>query len=352
MTRVMVVGLGPIGMSCAHAVRADRDLCLCGLVDQDPAKCGAGLDDIDAQPECGPQAGPALRIRATVAEAMADCGCDPGAGDAAASAGDRAVPTVAIVCTSSDFTAVAKTIDDCLAHGLAVVSSCEEMAWPWYRHAALADQVDAQAKRAGRAVLGTGVNPGFVMDSLAVMMAGVLRCVRRVRCVRRLDASLRRLPLQRKVGAMLSVERFRELAAVGKLGHKGLAESVAMVAAGLGRTADPGSVTESLEPVVADRAQRCELGLIEPGMVAGMRNVGRWEGDGLEIELDLTMAVGAQDPIDRLELEGPVGLRLRIPGSTPGDSATIAMLVNQARHIGGAAPGLRTMLDMPPAGCR
>ncbi len=336
MASVVVVGLGPIGVSCARAVRADRGLCLCGLVDQDPAKWGAALEDISAQPEHGPEAKGNLRVQPSLAEVLRD-------GNAA---------DVAIVCTSSDFVNVAETVTQCLEHGLSVVSSCEQMAWPWYRHEALARQMDAAARAAGCAVLGTGVNPGFVMDSLAVSLAGVLRCVKRVHCVRRLDAGLRRLPLQKKVGATLSVARFRELAAAGDMGHKGLAESAAMLGAGLGRKVEPGSVVESLEPVVAERACPCELGLIEPGMVAGMRNTARWEGDGLAIELDLTMAVGIEDAADRIEFDGPVNLRMRIPGATPGDSATVAMLVNQARQIGRAAPGLRTMLDMPPAGCR
>lgn len=338
MTRVVVIGLGPIGASCARAVRADRGLCLCGLVDADPAKWGAALADLSAQREGAAdiEAPADLRVKASLAEVLHN-----GRG-----------AEVAIVCTSSGFAHVAATITQCLDHGLSVVSSCEEMAWPWYRHEALAQKVDAAARATGCAVLGTGVNPGFVMDSLAVALAGVLRCVKRVRCVRRLDAGLRRLPLQKKVGATLSVARFRELAAAGDMGHKGLAESAAMLAAGLGRKVTPGSVIESLEPVTAHRATSCELGLIEPGMVAGMHNTARWEGDGLAIELDLTMAVGVEDAADRIEFDGPVPLRMHIPGSTPGDSATVAMLVNQARQVRRAAPGLRTMLDMPPAGCR
>jgi 2,4-diaminopentanoate dehydrogenase len=336
MPKVIVIGLGAIGVSCAHAVRADRGLCLRGLVDKDPAKWGAALEDIGAQPECAPEGRTALRVQPTLDKALE---------------GDNAAD-VAIVCTSSDFVDVAATIQECLDHGLSVVSSCEQMAWPWYRHEALAQQVDAAAQAAGCAVLGTGVNPGFVMDSLAVSLAGVLRRVRKVRCVRRLDAGLRRLPLQKKVGATLSVEQFRELAAAGRMGHRGLAESAAMLAAGLGRKVEPGSVVELLEPVVTDRVCPCELGLIEPGRVAGMRNIARWEGDGLEIELDLTMAVGVEDAADRIEFDGPVHLRMRIPGATPGDSATVAMLVNQARQIRRVPAGLRTMLDMPPAGCR
>ncbi|MCC7408349.1 MAG: hypothetical protein IT442_09765 [Phycisphaeraceae bacterium] len=338
MSRVIVVGLGPIGVSCAHAVRTDAQLELVGLVDSDPAKAGMALEDLDQQPcRCQPNLSEeelSLRVKTTLDEV----------------AGAR--PEVAIVATASRLPAAMGTIKACLVAGMSVVSSCEELSWPWYRHDALARELDATAKAARRTLLGTGVNPGFAMDSLAIVLATAVRKVRKVRCVRQLDAALRRQPLQQKVGATMSVEKFNELKAQGKMGHVGIAESVAMVAAGLGRQVAPGSVVESLEPVVASKAMRCGLGLIEPGRVAGMRNTAQWSGPDLEIELDLTMAVGVEDAADRIELEGPVSVRLEIPGALPGDSATVAVLINETRQINKVAPGLKTMLDMPPAGCR
>jgi 4-hydroxy-tetrahydrodipicolinate reductase len=150
----------------------------------------------------------------------------------------------------------------------------------------------------------------------------------------------------------MKVEKFRELAAAQKIGHEGLPESVAMIAAGLGRRVEPGSVQITLDPVIADRPIPSALGLIEPGFVAGIHNVGRWQGDGLLIELDLTMAVGTTEPRDVITLEGPVPLKLKIPGGVPGDSATVAALVNHIPIVYDARPGLRTMLDIPIAGCR
>jgi hypothetical protein len=83
-----------------------------------------------------------------------------------------------------------------------------------------------------------------------------------------------------------------------------------------------------------------------------MRNTARWSGQNLSIELDLTMAGGEPDAQDRVELAGPVPLTLIIPGSTPGDTATVASLINCAKMIGNVTPGQKTMLDMPPVGCR
>lgn len=338
MIRVMIVGLGPIGLACARAVAVERELVLTGLVDIDPQKRGKTLSQI------GERSGENISSIATGRP-------DPVVTDSIAEAA-RAGADVAVVCTSSALEVVAPTLRELMRHRIAVVSSCERMAWPWYRYAELGAELDREAQSAGRAMLGTGVNPGFVMDSLAVVLGCVLRRVTGVRCERRVDAGLRRQPLQAKVGATMKVEKFNELKALGKIGHEGLPESIAMIAAGMGRRCEPGSIVTELEPVIAARPMQSALGLIQTGQVAGIHNTGKWEGDGLTIDLDLTMAVGCTEPRDRVTLEGPVQLRLEIPGGTPGDSATVAALLNHIPVVHDAKPGLRTMLDVRPAGCR
>lgn len=334
MLRVMVIGLGPIGISCARAIRRERGVKLAGMLDIDPAmrgKLSAELICEDEKPSRPDDPGP--RVTDDLDQAIGD-GVD-----------------VALLTTTSSFAGVAPLLRQLIERRISVVSSCEEMAWPRYRHAELADEIDAEAKAAGCAILGTGVNPGFVMDAFAVTLSSMVRSVTKVRCVRRVNAALRRKPLQAKVGAGMTVDRFRELAAERKIGHKGLAESIALLASGLNRDVEPGSVHETLEPVLAEQSLESALGTIQPGLVRGMHNVGVWEGDGLRIELDLIMAVGEEDPKDKVLVEGPVHLKLVIPGSLPGDSATVAALVNQVPNIHRAAPGLHTMLTLPPAGC-
>ncbi|MGH7179696.1 MAG: dihydrodipicolinate reductase, partial [Tepidisphaeraceae bacterium] len=259
---------------------------------------------------------------------------------------------VAIVTTASHFDRVCPTLRELIARKTHVVSSCEEMAFPRYRHANLTDEIDAQAKAAGVALVGTGVNPGFVMDLLPLVLSSMVLEVRGLRCVRRVNASMRRKPLQAKIGSTMTADHFRALARDGKIGHMGLPESIAMIAAGLGRHAALGSIQISLEPVVAERETQSLLGPIRAGQVCGMRNRGCFRGMGLDIELDLTMALDLPDPHDAVELSGPVPLKLRIENSTPGDSATVAALVNYSRIVPTAAPGLHTVLTLPPASCR
>jgi 4-hydroxy-tetrahydrodipicolinate reductase len=325
MLRVVVVGLGPIGIGAARAVLADPGMTLSGLVDIDPAKVGKPVAELAG----GPAVVNSLKAAA-----------EGGGAD------------VAIVTTTSKLDRMAPTLREALSLGLHVVSSCEEMAWPKYRHPDLAAQLDAEAKRAGKALLGTGVNPGFVMDFLPVVLSSMVLTTNHVRAVRRVDASTRRRPLQQKVGATMTREQFEGLKAKNEIGHQGIAESVAMIAAGLGREARPGSVAVTLEPVMAEREIPSALGVIRPGQVCGMKNVATWSGQGLAIELDLIMAVGFGEARDVVEIGGPVPLKLEVVGGTPGDTATIAALVNCARGLPRARPGLLTMLDIGVSGAR
>jgi 2,4-diaminopentanoate dehydrogenase len=328
MLRVMVIGLGPIGIGAARAVLADKGLQLTGLVDVDPNKIGKTLSEIGAGVSGGP------KIVGSISEA------------AAAGAG------VAIVTTSSRIDRVIPTLRELMGHQIHVVSSCEEMSWPAYLHPDLARKVDDEAKRAGVALLGTGVNPGFVMDFLPVVLSSMVTRVSGVTVRRYVDAGTRRQPLQAKVGATMTVEHFNGLARDGKIGHMGIAESVAMLASGLGRDVKHGQVRVTLDPVVADRELPSLLGPIAPGKVCGMRNTASWAGDGLSIQLDLVMAIGTKDPHDSIELDGPIPLKLRIENGTPGDTATIASLVNFVRVLPASTPGLKTMLDVAVAGAR
>lgn len=324
MLRVIVIGLGPIGHNTAKAVLADSGMKLVGLVDIDPKLIGKVPDGLEGAP----------KVVASIDEAVKG-GCD-----------------VAIVTTTSKFDRAADTFRTLIAKKIHISSSCEEMAWPYFLYPDLAKQIDAEASKAGIAMIGTGVNPGFVMDFLPVVLSSMVAKVTGVKVVRQLDASKRRQPLQAKVGATMTVEHFNGLAREGKIGHMGIGESVAMIAHGLGRTAHKKDVKITLEPVVAETELPSLLGTIKPGQVRGMRNTAKWSGDWLSIELDLTMAVGTKDPHDRVELTGPVPLNLRIEGGTPGDTATVAALVNCARQCPKAKPGLRTMLDFPVAGAQ
>src|SRR5262249_46532051 len=140
--------------------------------------------------------------------------------------------------TSSSLAKVAGQLAECLKAGSCVVSTCEELSYPYRNNPELAAQLDKEAKDWGVALVGTGVNPGFVMDKLVIPRGAVPEARGAAKALRIVDASKRRLPLQKKIGAGMSVDEFRAKVAEGTIKHVGLPESVAMVADALGLPVD------------------------------------------------------------------------------------------------------------------
>jgi 4-hydroxy-tetrahydrodipicolinate reductase len=200
-------------------------------------------------------------------------------------------------------------------------------------------------------ILGTGVNPGFLMDTWPLFMSTLCAGVRAVRVTRIQDASTRRIPFQRKIGAGLSPEEFAAAVAGGGFGHVGLEESAALLAAGLGWELD--GISVSLEPVLLDHEVRSAYATVPVGTVAGLKQVAIGSRDGRPaLELEFQAYVGAPRSYDSVSLTGTPNLEVTIPGGTPGDTATAAIVVNSAAAVAAAAPGLYAMKDLPVVGCR
>jgi 4-hydroxy-tetrahydrodipicolinate reductase len=230
--------------------------------------------------------------------------------------------------------------------GAHVVSSTEELFYPYQRNPEFCQRLDALAKQYGVAVVGTGVNPGFAMDILPLCLTGVCTEVKKITVTRVVDASRRRLPLQRKIGAGITRKEFKERAASGIFGHIGLRESALAVMATLGWPVD--EIKESLQPVIADRRVRTPFLTVERQQVAGINQVLRVKNEGKErLVLTLQMYVGAKKPHDSVEIVGNPPLSMRIEGGIFGDTATIGALVNTIPKMLKAQPGLRMMVDLP-----
>jgi 2,4-diaminopentanoate dehydrogenase len=166
------------------------------------------------------------------------------------------------------------------------------------------------------------------------------------KALRIVDASKRREPLQKKIGAGMSVEEFREKVTAGVIKHVGLPESVAMVADSLNLPVE--QITETIEPVVAQERVQTEFLAVEPGQAAGVHQIARGIGGGRElIYLELQMYVGAKNPADSVELKGHPNISLVIPGGSHGDIATASVVVNSIPVILDAPAGLRTSRDLP-----
>ena len=251
----------------------------------------------------------------------------------------------ALVTTSSHLESCSETLRSLCARGLAIASSCEQLLFPWLEHPKLAQELDQHARAGGSRLLGTGVNPGFLMDTLPLVLTTLCNSLRSVEVERFQDASQRRLPFQRKIGAGLEVAEFQEKAAAGQLGHVGLPESLHLIAHALGWELEHWN--ESVQPVLAETSLPCGWGPIAAGRVAGVRQVieGR-VSDQRRLRLVFQAAIGQSDPRERVLIDGDPNFEMTIPGGVNGDTATAAVLANVLPALIEATPGLHTMASL------
>jgi hypothetical protein len=247
--------------------------------------------------------------------------------------------------TTSRLVDVKPQILQCVQAKMNVISTCEELAYPIGFNARIADEIDRDAKRFGVTVVGTGVNPGFVMDALPVFLTTVCKTVNRVEVTRIVNASLRREPLQRKIGTGLSMGEFQQRVEDKKLGHVGLLESLVMIADTLGWDL---VIDEKIEPVIAEEPLKTEYFEVEPGKVAGIFQTatGSKNGETL-IKLVLRMEIDAKEQYDRAQIFGEPDIDMKIQNGLFGDDATVAIVVNLIDAVVDAPPGFLTMKDLP-----
>ncbi|HZU04866.1 MAG TPA: dihydrodipicolinate reductase [Chloroflexota bacterium] len=312
--RTVHVGLGTVGQLCLRRVASRPGLEVVGAIDPQPALVGQ---------DAGLVAGVERPLGVPITP---DWSTVPRA-------------DVAVVCTTSRLAEVRPVVVAAFEQGLDVVSTCEALAAPPPDDAdALA--LDALGRERGRRVLGIGVNPGFVMDALPLVLTAAQGEVWALRVRRVVDLATRRPQLAAKMGAGLELAAFRAAAAQGVLGHVGLAESARLLAAGLGWSLD--TVRETLRPVLGPDG-RC---------LGGRQRLRAWERGQLRLTLDLVMAYGARPSGDTIWLEGRPPLRWTTRPATPGEEATAALVANVLPVLRTLPPGLRTVLDLVPLRCR
>jgi hypothetical protein len=319
-TKVMIMGLGPIGAGVARQLLARKNFRLVSAVDVDPAKAGKDLGEVLG---LGKRAG--LKVVADPVAAI-----------------KKTRPQVAVLCTSSGLKKVRPQVETVLKLKVPIVSTTEELSYPWFSNRALARKIDAAAKKAKVAVVGTGVNPGFAMDALPIALTAICERVEAVRVDRIQDARIRRLPFQQKIGSGLTPAEFAERVKALTVRHVGLTESVAMIADGLGWKLD--RITDEIQPKIAEVPVESQFLKVEAGQVCGIiqDGVGSVQGRPV-IALHMEAYLGAPETYDRVQIEGSPRLDVKATGGYHGDVATVAITVNTIPKVLAASPGLHTM---------
>lgn len=297
--RVVCVGAGAIGTRIVEELRAGERFSVVGVVD--PALSEPELHGV-----------PVHRALADFPHDGAD---------------------VAILATGSQVSQIADQIEALVARDLDVVSTSEELTFPWLRQAAVADAIDRAAKQQGRTVVGTGVNPGFLMDLLPAVLDGATLRPRTIVVTRSANLDRRRSKLSEKVGVGMTVDAWHEQGGPERLGHVGLLESAYLCALALG--GKPVSGRFEREPVC------------DGTTVIGMHEVAAVSlSGGREVRLELTFSKGGADE-DVIEIDGEPGVRMVLDGGLQGDHATVARVLHTAANVAAMPAGLRLPLEIP-----
>jgi len=320
--RFVHIGLGPMGAT------------LCKLALQKP---GIALVGAVERINLGKDVGEVIGLGRPVGVALTDD----------LSAALAAKPAVVLHSTLSSLERVKEQFVAVIRAGVNIVSTCEELSFPWETHPDIAAELDALAKRHGVSVLGTGVNPGFCMDTFPLLVTGVCQRVDRIRVERIQDASSRRLPFQKKIGAGCSPEEFQALIASGTLRHVGLRESTDLLAAAMGwKLTD---YRETIAPIMAERETASPFLTVKPGQAAGVEQIAvGLAGTTERIRMEFRAYLGAPESHDTVHITGLPDVEASVRPGIQGDVATAAMCVNALPSVIRAAPGLLTMMDIPP----
>lgn len=315
--RVVFYGLGTIGRGALKLALESGAFQVVGGVDPRKDMIGRDLGELVDMKKIG------VTVAPTLEKALEDREAD-----------------AAIHTTESRIVLVAKQLRELVDEGLAVVTSCEELLYPWHASQKEADVLDKRAKDRGVCVFAAGVNPGFVMDRLVVASLRATSRVKHVMVRRVVDSLTRRPQLRAKTGAGMTAEEFKKLVTAGRMGHIGLAESALFIARALDTMPNRGieKLTNVTEPALAAIDIAAPEGKIPKGKVAGVHQICTVSlKDGTTIKLDLTIAAGAGAPGDAIEIDGDPPIRLEIQGGVAGDVATASALIN-AVPVALAAP--------------
>lgn len=317
---VLHVGLGTIGQEIVKAALAGgRGTPVAGV---DPLHGGRSLGEIVPG---APQQAPIHAALHEIPDKIAD---------------------VAVLATASKVEDMAEDLLALISRGYNCVSTCEKLSYPWLDSPQLAARIDRAARDNGVTVVGTGVNPGFILDALPVMLTRPCTTVKSITARRVVNTTRRRRQLQEKTGCGLSPEDFIEKAKNHAVGHVGLPESLALIARGMGWTINSDDIDLSIEPVIAEKAVSSEFFTVAAGQVRGQSQVAQAHRNDLTLRIELRMALDETGEYDEIIIEGTPPVHTVIKGGVFGDTATAGCTVNVLRQTVAAPPGLSTVVDL------
>jgi 4-hydroxy-tetrahydrodipicolinate reductase len=328
--KVIIYGCGVMGRNVAEALCHKKSFEIVGAVDIDPKLEGKDLGETLNTPR-------ALGITIE---------------NEANSLFSRVDADAVVLTTTSHLKSALPQIAQCAEAGLDVISTCEELSFPWKRSPELAQDIDAIAKDNGVTVVGTGINPGYLMDSLPLVLTAPCLRVDSIKVTRMMNSARRRIPFQTKVGTSMTPEEFKTKIEDHVItGHVGLLESINMIASGLGWELDR-AVELPPEAVITPTPVETGLGTVNPGNVIGLKSFAFAEISGKKvITLEFYAYAGVEEEFDEVIIEGIPKIHEKIIGGVHGDTGTVAMTINTIPKAVEAPAGLKVMKDIAAPSC-
>lgn len=329
--KVILWGLGAMGGGIGKMLTKKKGVDIVGAIDIVPAKLGKNLYDVVPGIEQGD--------REDVIVGTPEEVIKPGAAD------------IVVVCTNSFTKDVYDKLVFVMEKGINVITSAEEMAYPQAQEPELAAKLDEIGKKNGVTCLGTGINPGLIMDLLVILWTGCCESVDHIVSKRENSLSPFGPAVMEEQGIGMEVDDFNAKKASGEMaGHVGFAESVLMITDALGW--DLEKFEQDMEPIVTDVDRKSPYGFAKAGQVAGVNMKGWGTVDG-EVKIDMIHPqqiepeqVGVQTG-DYVQIKGNPPVNMVNTPEIEGGIGTAAMIMNTIPHVINARPGLKTMIDIP-----
>jgi len=326
--KVILWGLGAMGTGIGKMILTKKGIEIVGALDRDPSNLGKDLGQVLNSIDLGVLVSD--DVRTLMNETKAD---------------------VVILAIDSFVKSVYPAIKAIVKSGKNCITIAEEMSYPYIVEKELSEEMDRLAKENNVTILGTGVNPGFVLDTLIISLSAACRSVDSIRAERISDLSPFGPTVMSTQGVGLSIEEFDAGIENGFIvGHVGFAQSIPMIAKALGLEYD--MIKETSEPIISNTYRETPCVKVNPGMVAGCNHIAMATKNGkaiitLEHLQQIHPECEAVDTGDYIDIKGDADLHLAIKPETPGGIGTIAMAVNMIPQVIASIAGLKTMMDLP-----
>lgn len=310
--RVIQIGFGSLGIEIFKILRKNKKFKIIGVVDSDKTKIGKDCGILTKKTKSG------HRIVRKINEI-------------------KSKPDIVIHATTSKIEQAYSQISEIAKKRVSVISTCEELVYPYRKHRKFAEKFDRLAKKYHIVILGVGINPGFLMDSMVLMLSGLCNQIDKISVSRIVNLGKRRRALQNKMCVGKTNSEFKKIR--NKVGHVGLEESARMIADSLNLKLN---FSSTIKPFIAKNTIHSNGIVVKRGRVSGIRQTLVGKTKNLEfLKMKLFMYVGAKE-YDLIDIKGIPPIYLKTKGVN-GDQSTIGLLTNYIPIVLQSKPGLQTV---------